>query len=163
MRIAIISDTHDNIWKLESAMPNITTTDIVLHCGDICSPFVIKQMAENLGDKPVHVVWGNNDGDKRLLSQVAQKSGNIHLHGDFVELNIEGTQIALSHYPAIGQALASTNRYDLVCYGHDHTAYDEWVGKTLLLNPGEVMGLNGRSTMAIYTPKDKELTWVEIE
>ncbi|MBW8010028.1 MAG: metallophosphoesterase [Chloroflexi bacterium] len=163
MRIAIISDTHDNIWKLGSAMPHLAASDFILHCGDICSPFVVKQLAENLGEKPIHVVWGNNDGDKRLLTRVAQKAGNIHMHGDFAEIKIEGNHIALTHYPQIGHALASTARYDLVCYGHDHTAYDEWVGETLLINPGEVMGLNGRSSLAIYSPNEKELSWIEIE
>lgn len=163
MRIAIISDTHDNIWKLEEAIPHLNSTDMLIHCGDLCSPFIIKQLAEGVTDIPVHIVWGNNDGDKRLLSKLAAQSENIHIHGDFAELEVEGSKIAVTHYPEIGRALAKSGQYDLVCYGHDHTAHEEQIGDTLLLNPGEIMGLNGRRTLAICTLPQKNIEWVELD
>lgn len=163
MRIAVISDTHDNIWKLANAMPHLRTADVVLHCGDLCSLFVVKRLGEGLAGKPVHVVWGNNDGDKRLLAKLADQSGNVEMHGDLAVLEIEGLKIALNHYPEVGRALAESGRFDLVCYGHDHVAHEERIGGTLLLNPGEIMGLNGRSTLAIFAPGEDQVTWVEVE
>ena len=77
MKIGIISDSHDNIWKLEKALETLQSTDVVLHCGDLIAPFIIKRLKAGLGDRPVHVVWGNNDGDKRLLTQFAQEAGTI--------------------------------------------------------------------------------------
>jgi len=163
MRIAIISDTHDNIWKLEKAMPHLASSDVLLHCGDICSPFVIRQLGEGLKGVPAHVVWGNNDGDKRLLADRADEAGNITMHGDFAELEFGGLKVAVNHYPEIGRALAGSGHYGLVCYGHDHTAYEERVGETLLLNPGELLGMKGRSTLAIYDTKKGEVEWVEVK
>jgi putative phosphoesterase len=107
-------------------------------------------------------VWGNNDGDKRLLTEVAQGVENIHLHGDIADLDFDGFKVAVNHYPKIARALAESGRYALVCYGHDHTAHEEWVGDTLLLNPGELMGLQGRSTVAIYDTDRKEVEFIEI-
>ena len=150
MRIGIISDTHDNIWRLEEALARLQDTEVVLHCGDLVSPFMIHRMGKGLGERPVHVVWGNNDGDKRAVTQAASQYPNITLHGDFAELTLDNWRIAINHYPEIGRALAKSGQYDLVCYGHDHTAHQEEIGSTLLLNPGEVMGLNGRATLAIY-------------
>lgn len=150
MRIGIISDTHDNIWRLEEALSYLQDTDAILHCGDLISPFIVHRLGKGLGNKPVHVVWGNNDGDKRALTQAAGQYGNITLHGDFADLSLDSVRIAINHYPEIGRSLASCEQYDLVCYGHDHTAFKEQIGKTLLINPGEVMGLNGSATLAIY-------------
>jgi len=150
MRIGIISDTHDNIWRLADALPHLQTSDAVLHCGDLISPFMIHRLGKGLGEIPVHAVWGNNDGDKRALTQVAGGYSNIHLHGDFVELDLGGLRIAINHYPEIGRALANSGQYDLVCYGHDHTAHQERIGETWLLNPGEVMGMNGNASLMIF-------------
>ncbi|MBC8496911.1 MAG: metallophosphoesterase [Chloroflexi bacterium] len=162
MRIAIMSDSHDNIWKLAKAIPHLEAADAVLHCGDLIAPFMIIRLIKGTGGKPVHVVWGNNDGDKRLLAEVAASAENIHLHGEFAEIELGGLKVAINHYPKIARALAESGRYDLVCYGHDHTAHEEWIGETLLLNPGEMMGLNGRSTIALYNTKSKQVAFVEL-
>lgn len=163
MRIAIISDSHDNIWKIESTLPILRSADIVLHCGDIISPFMIMRLIAGVGGTPVHIVWGNNDGDKRLLTEVALSVDNIQVHGDFGQLNLNGFKVAIIHYPDLAHALAESNAYHLVCYGHDHTTYQSWVGNTLLLNPGEMMGMNGRSTIAIYDSISKAVDYIDIE
>jgi putative phosphoesterase len=162
MRIAIISDSHDNIWKLEKALPHLETADAVMHCGDLIAPFMIIRLIKATEGKPVHIVWGNNDGDKRLLTEVAASADHIHLHGEFAEVELFGLKIALNHYPKIARALANSGGYDLVCYGHDHTAHEEWVGDTLLLNPGELMGMNGRSTLAFYDTETKQVEWLDL-
>ncbi len=163
MRIAIMSDSHDNLWRLEEAMPLLRETDVVLHCGDLIAPFMMIRLIKGAGGNPVHVVWGNNDGDKRLLSQVAASAENVHLHGEFAEIELGGLRVAMNHYPRIARALAESGRYDLVCYGHDHTAHQEWVGETLLLNPGELMGMKGKSTFAILESTSRVVEWVTLD
>jgi putative phosphoesterase len=162
MKIAVMSDSHDNIWKLAEAMPYLLQADVVLHCGDLISPFMIKRLTEGLEGIPVHIVWGNNDGDKTLLMKLAKESGAITIHGDFVFLEMGGKKIAITHYPEIARREAESGKYNLVCYGHDHTAHHEMIGETLLLNPGELMGLNGRSTLAIYETESENIDWIEI-
>jgi len=162
MKIGVISDSHDNVWRLDEAIPYLKTADLVLHCGDLISPFMVHRLAKGLGDLPIHVVWGNNDGDKLTVAKVAQGYPNFNLHGDFMELEIEGFRIAMNHYPEIARSLAQCGKYDLVCYGHDHTAHQEWIGEVLLLNPGEVMGMNGRSTLAFFDTKTRRVEQKEI-
>lgn len=162
MRIAIISDSHDNVWKLDSAMPQLAQADVILHCGDVCSPFTLLRLAQGVQGKPIHLVWGNNDGDKPLLLARAAQAGNVTIHGDLAELTLDGLKVAVNHYPNIARALAESGRYDLVCYGHDHTAHEERVGRTLLLNPGEVMGLHGRSTLALFVTRSQKVAWVDL-
>jgi putative phosphoesterase len=162
MQIAVMSDTHDNIWKLEEALPHLAQADVVLHCGDLCAPFVVKQIGDASGEIPVHIVWGNNDGDPFTISKVAQRYANIHLHGALAELDLGQARVAINHYPEIARGLALSGLYDLVCYGHDHTAHEERLGGCLLLNPGEVMGMNGRSSLALVDGETWQVTWVEL-
>jgi putative phosphoesterase len=162
MKIAVLSDSHDNIWRLEEAMPHLREADAVIHCGDLCSPFVVRQLGEGLQDIPIHIVWGNNDGDTFLLSKVASAYSNITLHGLYALLEIDELRIAVNHYPVIARGLALTGLYDLVCYGHDHTGREEMIATCLLLNPGELMGMNGHSTFAVVDTRTRTVTWVEL-
>jgi uncharacterized protein len=162
MRIAILSDSHDNVWKLDSAMPQLAEADVILHCGDLCSPFVTKRLIEGVHGKPVYIVWGNNDGDRRLHTEVAAGASNIHFLGDFGDLCLDGVKIALTHYPEIARPLAESGKFDLICYGHDHKAHEEVIGRSLLLNPGEVHGLFGRSTFALFMTGTRKSKLVEI-
>jgi putative phosphoesterase len=163
MLIAILSDIHDNIWKLAEAINKIgqTEAELLIFCGDFCAPFTLKQLAEGFTG-PIHVVWGNNDGDKWLLTTIAAAAGNVTLHGELAELEVAGQKIGVNHYPPIGQRLAESGAYDLVCYGHDHLARIEQVGETLLVNPGEVMGRFGKSTFALYDTESRTAELVEV-
>jgi uncharacterized protein len=159
MQIAILSDTHDNLSKLDRAIPTLRTVDTVIHCGDLCSPFVVVRLGNGLEGKPVHVVFGNNDGDPRLLTLKAQEVGNVFIHGQFASLELGGLRVAVNHYPEIARPIALSGQFDLVCYGHDHTAHEEKIGSTLLLNPGELLGMNGRSSLAILDTTTRIVQW----
>ncbi len=162
MKLGVMSDTHDNVWKLEAACERLQDVGAVIHCGDLCSPFVIRRLGERLADIPVHVVWGNNDGDQHSIARVAGDFPAISLHGAVAHLQIEGLKVAVNHYPEIARDLAHAARYDLVCYGHDHKANQEWVGETLLLNPGELLGLHGRSSLAVVDTSDRTVSWIDV-
>lgn len=162
MKIGVMSDTHDNIWALSPAIEALEGCDAILHCGDLISPFVIKRMGEAFQDIPVHIVWGNNDGDLHNLSGMASNYPNLVLHGALGEITLSGLRVAINHYPEIARPLAESGRYDLVVYGHDHTAHSEKVGDCLLLNPGEVMGLHGRRTVAVVILPGLETESIEL-
>ncbi len=161
--IAILSDIHDNIWQLEAVCQALQNhaCQMMIFCGDFCAPFTLKQLAEGF-EQPIHAVWGNNDGDKWLLTTLAMQAGNVTLHGEFAEIDHAGLRIGVSHYPLIGRRFAESGAYDLVCYGHNHEANVEQVGQTLLVNPGEVMGRFGQSTFAVYDPTTRTATLYDI-
>lgn len=162
MKVAVLSDSHDNIWKLEAAMPQLQAADAVVHCGDLCSPFMLRALGKGLSGKPFHLVWGNNDGDRLLLAQVAAGLPGVTLHGDLAQIELAGLRVAVNHYPEIAKGLALSGLYDLVCCGHNHEAHHEWLGNCLLLNPGELMGLKGRSTIALVDTSDRAVRLVEV-
>lgn len=160
MQVAIISDIHDNIWSLAKVLERVAGSDVLLCLGDLCSPFTLTQMGEGFRG-PIHVVWGNNDGDKLLLARNADKAGNVTLHGDFAEIELGGRKIALMHYPQPAKALAAGGGYDLVCHGHNHQRSITPVGRGWLVNPGEVMGRFGVVSYALYDTVTGQPTLIE--
>ena len=161
MRIGIISDIHDNIWRLEKVLEQLGECEALLCLGDYCAPFTMTAIGQGFRGE-IHAVWGNNDGDKLLLTRMADRAGSITLHGDLADLNLAGRHIALNHYPQVGRPLALSGQFDLVCYGHDHDQRCERHGETLLVNPGEVMGRFGAAKYAIYDSEAHQVTLHQI-
>ncbi len=159
MKIAILSDSHDNIWCLEKALDEVTrqSCDVLLHCGDLVAPFILAQLAQAF-EGPIHVIEGNNDGDGRLQQQVAAGFPHITLHGPYAELEVGGRKVAMIHYPEPARRIAQSGVFDLVCYGHDHQQHWERVGDCWLVNPGEVMGRYGSPSWGIYECEGHEFT-----
>lgn len=163
MLIAVLSDIHDNIWNLSDALSKVRElgAGAMLFCGDFCAPFTLAQLGRDFAG-PIHAVFGNNDGDPRLLVQVAQAAGSVTLYGQYAELKLGGRRIAVNHYPEIARQLAAGGGFDLVCYGHDHQAYLENLGGTTLANPGEVMGRFNRPTFGLYDCQSSQFTLQEV-
>ncbi len=162
VKILVMSDSHDNLGKLEAAAPAIASAQVVIHCGDLCSPFLVRRLGELTGDRPVHIVWGNNDGDTYLIGKVAAGFPGITLHAELAEVDVGSLRVAVNHYPRIARGLALSGRYDLVCYGHDHLRFEERIGGCFLLNPGELLGMKGPSTMALFDTTERSVAWVEL-
>lgn len=150
MKLIVCSDIHDNIWALQRALDGLSSEGAtLLFCGDFCAPFTLVQLAEGFAG-PIHIVWGNNDGDKFLLTQQASRFAHVALHGEIAEFDCAGRRILANHYPPIARRLAESASADIVCYGHDHIAHEVVLANgVLLLNPGEIMGRFGRSTYHI--------------
>lgn len=146
MIVAVCSDIHDNIWALEDALPRMAQAEALVFCGDFCAPFTLVQLAEGFAPRPVHVVWGNNDGDRHLLTHNAARFDHVTLHGELARLDLGGLRVGVNHYPHIAESLAGSGDFDLVLYGHDHVAHQEHRAGCLLANPGEIMGRFGTST-----------------
>lgn len=157
MRVAAVSDIHDNVWKLSGILTNIREdgAQALIVCGDLCSPFTLQTIAEGFAG-PVEVVFGNNDGDQLLLARVAGRHQHVNLHGQYAELTLDGKLVAVTHYPEIGRRLTAGGAFAAVFYGHSHRAEAVRHGTCLGLNPGEVMGRLGRSSYGWYDTQSGE-------
>jgi putative phosphoesterase len=157
MRVAVLSDIHDNIWNLAKVLERTAEADILLFLGDFCAPFTLKQIADSFKG-PIHCVRGNNDGDMLLLSRVAAQAGNVTFYSPLGELELEGRKVAITHYPEVAAGLAASNKYDAVFSGHTHEHREERLGGTLWANPGEVMGRFGEPGFGFYDPASNRFT-----
>lgn len=139
MRIAVLSDIHDNVWKLAAVLDAIRGEDTLVCCGDLCSPFIVHQIGRGFPG-PVHVVFGNNDGDLFRITANAAKYPNLRLHGEIFRGELGGRKFAVNHFDNVARAIAASAEFDVVCYGHNHLYDVQHIGPTLAINPGAVMG-----------------------
>lgn len=155
MLIGIFSDIHDNLKALEMAIKQMKQRGVeeIIFCGDFCAPFAAKLLA-NCG-LPVHAIFGNNDGDRFLITKNTSEFPSFKLYGEYIGdvdslLSIDGIRIGATHYPFYAKTMAKTGWYDCVFYGHSHKADKQKFGNCLMLNPGEIAGISGKSSYAIY-------------
>jgi uncharacterized protein len=133
MRIGILSDTHGNLRTAREAVRIFEElrVQVVLHCGDV-GPGVM----EELRGLTSHFVRGNTDNAQVLEQSL---SGDMQtFHGALGELEIAGRRITLLHGDdgRLLRELVSSQKWDLICYGHTHQATWSFCGRTLVLNPG---------------------------
>jgi uncharacterized protein len=138
MRIAILSDIHDNLWNLAAAIRYMEDADALICCGDLCSPFVIDELAKF--PRGVHIVFGNNDADLYRITMKAGANARIHLHGEFFQTVLDGKRFSVNHFDYIARPLAKSGDYDVACFGHNHEFEISRTGACLLINPGPIMG-----------------------
>lgn len=163
MTIAVLSDIHDNIWNLETALNAVADSgaERLFFLGDFCAPFTLAQIAEAFPG-PIDAVFGNNDGDTHLLNHIAAGHDHVTLHGHLAELTVAGRPVALNHYPDLARRLAESGAYAAVFSGHDHRMYQQVIGTSLWANPGEIMGRFGEPSFGLWSTEEESFRHVRI-
>ncbi len=157
MKIGIISDSHDNIPAIESAVKifNDYPVDFVIHLGDIVSPFCFDTLDKLNMD--FIGVFGNNDGEWLYLEEKARN----RLHKPPCEIELEGKSFVLMHEPFGIDKLAK--EYDYCLYGHLHKIDIRKTEKGHIINPGELCGyLTGKKTLVILDTKTNEAKLITV-
>lgn len=154
MIIGIMSDSHDNLDAIERALAVFrdSNTDMVIHLGDIISPFALAKILEF--PAKIFIVLGNNDGDIYQLRELAHKAG-AYIRPHMYITTISNKKFLLMHGMGnieqtlqIVESIANSNRFDVILYGHTHRVDTRVIGRTLIINPGEVCGyLSNRKTV----------------
>lgn len=160
MIFGVLSDIHDNLKNLEIALEMMRERGVeaIVCCGDMCAPFAAKKLAAC--GLPVHAVLGNNDGDRFLIMERTKEFESFKIYGEYIgdvdnTLILDQIRIGVTHYPFYAKPMAKTGWYDCVFYGHDHKANKQKFGNCLLLNPGEIAGIFGPPSFAIYNTELK--------
>lgn len=160
MKIAIVSDSHDNIPNIDKMLAYCKkgNVNILLHCGDLCSPSVVKYLAENFSGQ-VWWIEGNVHGDLKKMADISEHFSNIHYLGEDGSPRIPGVnlKIYLTHYPEVAGEVAKRGSYDYIFYGHDHRPWEKTIGRTKLVNPGTLAGMFNKATFAVLDAKIKKL------
>jgi uncharacterized protein len=138
MRIAILSDIHDNLWNLAAAVEAVKDADALICCGDLCSPFVVDELTKF--ERDIHIVFGNNDADLYRITAKALKKPNCQVHGELFQATFDGKRFAVNHFDYLAKPMAKSDDYDVVCFGHNHELEISRERACLLINPGPIMG-----------------------
>ena len=160
LTVGLLSDTHipHRLKRLpHTVLDTLAGVDLILHAGDVDEP----AMLDSLRDiAPVHAVRGNfhpqdfSTGGAALpptieLQLAGQRVVLVHGHrpglvGFFLKsLDIVAQWLKLTHSGNMNRRIARhlAQLYptaDVIVFGHTHRAHIQWIGHTLLVNPGAV-------------------------
>jgi len=156
MKIAIISDTHNNLNNIQAVRKLILGEGIkvVIHCGDLTEPEVL----DYFGDFRLYVAYGNGDYGSDV-SERLEWLGNENRSDKDLVLVFDDKKVFVTHgHDLIGLNRAiSSGVYDYVFHGHTHRLRDETVGNTRVINPGSLGGkkVGERSFMILDLENDE--------
>lgn len=131
MRVAVISDSHLNApspWFEAVYATHLAPADRIFHCGDHTGYALWSSLLQHPGFESVA---GNSDRYD-LVAELPP----------LLERDICGLRVAVLHGWGTREGLplriaqAMAGRYDLILFGHSHTATDVHFGDTRLINPG---------------------------
>lgn len=148
-----MADSHDNLEAIKKAVNffNQEKVDLVIHAGDLISPFTAQQFQRL--KSPFIGIFGNNDGERDGLRESYK---NLCYLEDFKEISVEDKKVAVIHgtNQALVDSLSSCRKYGLVIRGHSHQL-EVIQGETMVVNPGETCGyLTGNQTVVLMDPDD---------
>jgi len=126
IRIGVIADTHGLFDP--AVRRHFKGVDHILHAGDIGDQSVIEQLEQIA---PVTAVSGNVDDEEQSGFPLESV------------IELAGCRIAIRHIlykggklTKDGRAFLDRERPDICVFGHTHQPKREWLGDTLLFNPG---------------------------
>ncbi|MEK7159170.1 MAG: YfcE family phosphodiesterase [Patescibacteria group bacterium] len=183
MKIAICSDSHDNIVNITTFLSYCRKNKIkiILHCGDWCATSVLRFFREKFKGE-IYGVYGNVHADHETMQKFA-KDNDIKLKSDEQLLNLRSVSVhhesqqskrvhpaqlrgsndatkivtIITHYPDNAKKLAETGKYQIVFYGHNHKPWMEKINETYMINPGTLAGMFQRASFAVYDTETKKL------
>jgi uncharacterized protein len=150
MRIGIIADTHDRVSpvQMEAIKEAFNGVDLILHCGDIYSTYLLDQLEEIA---PLKAALGNGDFIQRdervkVIHELVLEGYSIHLHHFFPFDEMEYLLSELKRpqdnfLPEFDTMLAHhlsliQDPPDIIIFGHTHRALIYRNDKVVIINPG---------------------------
>lgn len=154
MLIGILSDTHDQLFSAIAGMNLLQQAgaEFFIHCGDVGSEQIIDLLA---GLKSA-LVWGNNDWDRKPLTQYAESLG-ITVLPQGGEIELDGKKFIVMHgdEPRLIQQAINFQKHDYLLMGHSHVRSDKRAGKLRMINPGALHRANPKSVATLNTATDE--------
>ena len=164
MKIAIISDIHDNLPNLKKVLDYCAQNSVekIICCGDLASLETLDYLNDNFKGE-IFFAFGNMD-DAYLKNYPFENNQykNTKIFKDFGETEIKKKKIAFIHFPREASELCETGKYDFVFYGHTHKPWTEIINKCTLLNPGNVANQYYSPTFAIWNTEDNKFELIRI-
>ncbi len=169
MKIAIISDIHDNLVNLKKCLRWCGKEKIenIICCGDVTNGETVKFLSDNFNGN-VYLVRGNMEiYDEDEIGRY----DNVKYLGRVGKIKLGGKIIGVCHEPYLigkametkscfgheGNASAAEERCDVIFYGHTHKPWEEKRGGVRIINPGTLGGVFAKATFAVYNVDTKNI------
>ncbi len=178
MKVAIISDIHNNITNLQKVLSYCKNNKIekIICCGDLASMETLDFLNDNFSGEIFYCFGNMDDGQmtnktchpeqaervegsnkSKKLDSSASVGMTCHykntwIFRDYGTARIDNKNIAFTHYPEAARELCESGKYDFVFYGHTHKPWSSFAEATDGQG-GKCMMLNpGNVAGEIYPP-----------
>lgn len=155
MKIAIISDIHDNLVNLGKCLSwcGKNQVEAVVCPGDVTNLETLEFLDKN-SPGPIYLVRGNmeifEDEDLKNFSQ-------INYGGRVAVWEIDGLTIGACHEPFLIAKVLEKGNCDLVFYGHTHKPWEEERQGARVVNPGTLGGVFSKASFALFNTANNDL------
>ena len=156
-KIAIVSDSHGRIDRLETLLSNLQKSGIktVIHAGDFLVEGVI-EILKKFSTLQIHIARGNCDVNEVSWEEVVNLP---HVKAqEVLKIQIEDTLIAVSHIQGWAQNAYQTKDIDIFIHGHTHRRKIETKSHPIILNPGALTD-DGAYLILSLPDKKVEVKW----
>jgi uncharacterized protein len=156
MKIAIISDSHDNLANVGLFLKELKEEKIenIICCGDLCNEETLRYLSENFKGK-IFIIKGNAD---IYENDDVLKYKNIEHLGRFSPLTIDNTKVGICHEPEyIDKLLEEHEDLSFIFYGHTHKPWISTKKNSTLINPGTLGSVFQKATYAIFNTQNKDI------
>ncbi len=163
MKIAIISDIHNNTTNLKKVLDYCNNEEIktLICCGDLASMETLEYLTDNFSGE-IFYCFGNMDDGQMRNYDFKEKYRNTWIFRDYGAACTDNKNIAFTHYPEAAKKLCGTEKYDFVFYGHTHKPWEETIGKCKVLNPGNVAGEIYPPTFAVWETENNNFELIRV-
>ncbi len=170
MKLAIISDIHDNLPNLKKVLAYCRENKIekLIHCGDLAEIETLDFIIANF-DGDIFWTFGNMDLEHSATYPFSDgKYKNIQIFSRHGEVEIANHRMAFVHYQDYAKRLCEDGRFDFVFYGHTHKPWTEKIiseqnGKVCeMLNPGNVANQHYPPTFAVWDSLSDQFSLIRV-
>ncbi len=136
MKLGLISDTHGQVPNaVHTALAGV---DYILHAGDVGPMDVITELE---AIAPVHAVLGNTDyGITLPVTRLEEFGGRTILIHHIVDVDFPSQTV---------RELLSTEKPEIVVFGHTHMPFDELRSRIRFINPGSASQPRGGTAPSV--------------
>jgi len=148
MRIAIISDIHDNLVNLKKCLAWCRKEEIktILCCGDVTNSETLAYLSDNFSGI-IYLIRGNME----IYDEAEVKNyKNIKYLGRYGRVELADKKIGICHEPAFIDKVLGLEECGLVFYGHTHQPWTEAISNVKIYNPGTLGGVFSKATFAYW-------------
>lgn len=163
MKIGVLSDTHDNLFNLVSALEAFRNQRIetVIHCGDLTD----FNLLSHFSDFRLIYTIGNMDQATGTIIKRVEQMREDNFAGLVFQGKLDGISIAATHSHIEGKVmqLVRENRNQWIFHGHTHTKRDEIIRGVRIVNPGNLGGLTrGAHSFCIVDLSTNEVEFINL-
>ncbi|MFH1822670.1 MAG: YfcE family phosphodiesterase [Patescibacteria group bacterium] len=155
MKIATISDLHDNLENLTKCLNWCKQNKInqLICLGDVTNSQTLNYLAKNFKNN-IYLVTGNAEiyNENEL-----KKFKNIKFYGEYGSFNIDNKKVGICHEKYLVNKIIKENKVDIIFYGHSHKPWQEKVRQTRLINPGTLAGLFYKASFAVWSTESGKI------